>query len=66
MIITRSPIRLPFGGAGTDLASFYRDHEGFLIAAAIDKYVYITKHRRYSAPDRPRGIEGDAHHRSEY
>jgi D-glycero-alpha-D-manno-heptose-7-phosphate kinase len=47
MIITRSPIRLPFGGAGTDLASFYRDHEGFLIAAAIDKYVYITIHQTF-------------------
>ena len=30
------------GGGGTDLPSYYRDHEGFLIAAAIDKYVYVT------------------------
>jgi len=44
MIITRSPLRLPLGGGGTDLASYYQDHEGFLIAAAIDKYVYITVH----------------------
>jgi galactokinase/mevalonate kinase-like predicted kinase len=29
------------GGGGTDLPSYYRDHEGFLIAAAIDKYVYL-------------------------
>ena len=42
MIIVRSPLRVTLGGGGTDLASYYRDHEGFLIAAAIDKYVYVT------------------------
>jgi D-glycero-alpha-D-manno-heptose-7-phosphate kinase len=47
MIITRSPLRLSLGGGGTDLASYYRDHEGFLIAAAIDKYVYITIHQTF-------------------
>ncbi|MGA2162775.1 MAG: hypothetical protein ABSG28_11375 [Methanoregula sp.] len=44
MIITRSPLRISLGGGGTDLPSYYRKHEGFLIAAAIDKYVYITLH----------------------
>ena len=39
MIITRSPLRITLGGGGTDLPSYYRDHEGFLIAAAINKYV---------------------------
>jgi D-glycero-alpha-D-manno-heptose-7-phosphate kinase len=47
MIITRSPLRLSLGGGGTDLASYYRNHEGFLIAAAIDKYVYITIHQTF-------------------
>ncbi len=42
MIIVRSPLRITLGGGGTDLASYYRQHEGFLIAAAIDKYVYVT------------------------
>ena len=42
MIIVRSPLRITLGGGGTDLASCYREHEGFLIAAAIDKYVYVT------------------------
>jgi D-glycero-alpha-D-manno-heptose-7-phosphate kinase len=42
MIITRSPLRITLGGGGTDLASYYREHGGFLIAAAIDKYVYVT------------------------
>jgi D-glycero-alpha-D-manno-heptose-7-phosphate kinase len=47
MIIVRSPLRITLGGGGTDLPSYYRNHEGFLIAAAIDKYVYITLHRSF-------------------
>ena len=47
MIITRSPLRISLGGGGTDLPSYYREHGGFLISAAIDKYVYITVHRRF-------------------
>ena len=42
MIIARSPLRITLGGGGTDLPSFYEKHSGFLIAAAIDKYVYVT------------------------
>ncbi len=42
MIITRSPLRISLGGGGTDLASYYKENEGFLISAAIDKYVYVT------------------------
>lgn len=49
MIITRSPLRISLGGGGTDLASYYEDHGGFLIAAALDKYVYITLHRTFDA-----------------
>jgi D-glycero-alpha-D-manno-heptose-7-phosphate kinase len=44
MIITRSPLRISLGGGGTDLPSYYEQHTGFLIAAAIDRYVYITLH----------------------
>ncbi len=47
MIITRSPLRISLGGGGTDLPSYYEQHGGFLIAAAIDKYVYITLHRTF-------------------
>ena len=42
MIITRSPLRITLGGGGTDVPSYYRDHGGFLVSAAIDKYVYVT------------------------
>ena len=47
MIITRSPLRISLGGGGTDLPSYYRKHGGFLIAAAINKYVYITIHETF-------------------
>jgi D-glycero-alpha-D-manno-heptose-7-phosphate kinase len=48
MIIARSPLRITLGGGGTDLASYYCEHEGFLIAAAIDKYVYVTVMRPFT------------------
>jgi D-glycero-alpha-D-manno-heptose-7-phosphate kinase len=44
MIIARSPLRVTLGGGGTDLPSYYEKFGGFLIAAAIDKYVYLTLH----------------------
>lgn len=47
MLITRSPLRISLGGGGTDLPSYYQEHGGFLIAAAIDKYVYITLHQTF-------------------
>lgn len=47
MIISRSPLRISLGGGGTDLPSYYHEQEGFLISAAIDKYVYITLHKTF-------------------
>jgi len=49
MIIARSPLRISLGGGGTDLPSYYEQHTGFLVAAAIDKYVYITLHDTFVA-----------------
>ena len=48
MLIARSPLRITLGGGGTDLRSYYREQEGFLIAAAIDKYVYVTVTRPFT------------------
>ncbi len=45
MILTRTPFRIPLGGGGTDLPSFYKQHGGFLFSAAIDKYMYISINR---------------------
>jgi D-glycero-alpha-D-manno-heptose-7-phosphate kinase len=69
MIITRSPLRISLGGGGTDLPSYYREHSGFVIAAAIDKYVYITLHRtfvqeiivKYSKLERVQNVEQIEH-----
>jgi D-glycero-alpha-D-manno-heptose-7-phosphate kinase len=51
VISTRAPLRISLGGGGTDLPSYYREHGGFLVAGAIDKYVYMLTHavfqRRY-------------------
>ena len=47
MIIVRSPLRISLGGGGTDLPSYYEENEGFLIAGAINKFVYITMHENF-------------------
>jgi D-glycero-alpha-D-manno-heptose-7-phosphate kinase len=47
VIMTRTPLRISLGGGGTDLPSYYREHGGFVISAAISKYVYITVNRSF-------------------
>ena len=47
MIIARSPLRITLGGGGTDLSSYYEKREGFLISAAIDKYIYILINKTF-------------------
>ena len=42
MITIRSPLRITLEGGGTDLPSYYNKHEGFVLSAAIDKYVYVS------------------------
>jgi D-glycero-alpha-D-manno-heptose-7-phosphate kinase len=51
VIFTQAPLRISLGGGGTDLPSYYADRGGFVVAGAIDKYVYMLIHtvfqRRY-------------------
>lgn len=62
-------MRISLGGGGTDLPSYYHDHGGFIIAAAIDKYVYITLHQafteeliiKYSRMERVKAIDEVQH-----
>jgi D-glycero-alpha-D-manno-heptose-7-phosphate kinase len=69
VFIARSPLRVSLGGGGTDLPSYYREFGGFLIAAAIDKAVYVTAHHtfhpelvvRYSRIERVTGPAGVKH-----
>ena len=44
VVFSQAPLRISLGGGGTDLPSYYREHGGFLVAAAIDKYVYVVAH----------------------
>ncbi len=48
MILVRSPLRLSMGGGGTDLESYYNKRGGYLVAAAINKYIYIALHKTYN------------------
>jgi len=69
MIIGRSPLRITLGGGGTDLPSYYRKYGGFLIAGAINQYVYTTIHQtyademliRYSQIEKVKAVE-EVHH----
>lgn len=45
MILSRAPLRIALGGGGTDLPSYYEEHGGFILSAAIDKYVYVYLNR---------------------
>jgi D-glycero-alpha-D-manno-heptose-7-phosphate kinase len=65
MLITRTPLRISIGGGGTDLPSYYSRGGGFLVSAAIDKYVYIGINRtftddyflKYSALERVKEVD---------
>lgn len=48
MLITRTPLRISIGGGGTDLPSFYREREGFVISAAINKYMFIGLNQTFT------------------
>lgn len=47
MIISRAPLRFSLGGGGSDLPAYAAVHGGFVVSAAIDKYVYVTANRRF-------------------
>ncbi len=47
MIFIKSPLRITFGGGGTDLPSFYNQNGGFLVSATINKYVYINMYEPF-------------------
>lgn len=60
MLLVRTPLRISIGGGGTDLPSYYREFGGFVISAAINRYVFIGMNRiftqeyvlKYSAQER--------------
>jgi D-glycero-alpha-D-manno-heptose-7-phosphate kinase len=48
LIIVQSPLRVSLGGGGTDLPSYYRNNEGFLLSAAIDKYIFVAVNKPFN------------------
>jgi D-glycero-alpha-D-manno-heptose-7-phosphate kinase len=40
MLIARAPMRISFGGGGTDLEAYYARYGGLVISTAINKYFY--------------------------
>jgi D-glycero-alpha-D-manno-heptose-7-phosphate kinase len=69
MLITRTPLRISIGGGGTDLPSYYERHGGFVISAAINRYIYVSVNRtftddyflKYSALERVRTVDEIEH-----
>jgi D-glycero-alpha-D-manno-heptose-7-phosphate kinase len=71
MILSRAPYRISLGGGGTDLPSYYQQHGGFILSAAVNKYLYIyvnrpaaddfirLKYSRYEQATSPDEIEHD-------
>jgi D-glycero-alpha-D-manno-heptose-7-phosphate kinase len=45
MVIVRAPVRISFGGGGTDLAAYYIPFGGFVVSAAITRYCYVVADR---------------------
>jgi D-glycero-alpha-D-manno-heptose-7-phosphate kinase len=46
MLITRSPVRISFGGGGTDLPAYYEQFGGAVLSTAINKYFYTILRKR--------------------
>jgi D-glycero-alpha-D-manno-heptose-7-phosphate kinase len=71
MILSRAPLRIALGGGGTDLPSYYEQYGGFILSAAIDKYVYVylnkpaaddlirVKYTRYEEVATPAEVQHD-------
>jgi D-glycero-alpha-D-manno-heptose-7-phosphate kinase len=45
IVMTQTPLRVSFGGGGTDLAAFYETDHGAVLSTTIDKFVYVTVKR---------------------
>ena len=46
MVIVRAPLRISFGGGGTDLEAYYAHFGGFVVSASISRYCYAVVNTR--------------------
>ena len=46
MLIVRSPVRISFGGGGTDLPAYFEKYGGAVLSTAINKYFYTIVGKR--------------------
>lgn len=69
MILVRSPLRISFGGGGTDLPEYFNKYEGNVISTSINKYVYLVISKpftdefilKYSSNERVNSVEKIKH-----
>jgi D-glycero-alpha-D-manno-heptose-7-phosphate kinase len=47
LIISRAPVRFSLGGGGTDIPAYSSKYGGYLVASAIDSYVYVSINKRF-------------------
>jgi D-glycero-alpha-D-manno-heptose-7-phosphate kinase len=52
VLIARAPVRISFGGGGTDLSAYYRKHGGLVVSTTISTYVYTIL-----TPGGPHGVQ---------
>lgn len=52
LIIARAPVRISFGGGGTDIPAYYERHGGFVVNTTINYYVYTIL-----TPGQPEGVQ---------
>jgi D-glycero-alpha-D-manno-heptose-7-phosphate kinase len=56
-VFAKAPLRVSFGGGGTDLPSYYRERGGFVVSAAIDKHVYMLVTSKFQSRFRLKHLE---------
>jgi D-glycero-alpha-D-manno-heptose-7-phosphate kinase len=59
VLIVRSPVRISFGGGGTDLPAYYERYGGAVLSTAINKYFYTILTKR--GDDKVQVISSDLH-----
>jgi D-glycero-alpha-D-manno-heptose-7-phosphate kinase len=57
IIRAKAPLRISFGGGGTDLPHWYEKHGGAVFSATINRYAYVTLYPRDDGAIRIRSVD---------